>query len=47
VAEFTVNPYRIDPYKNFKFRVKFDGRIVAGISKISSLKRSTEVIRTS
>ena len=42
--QFTVNPNRIDPYKNFKFRVKWDGRYVAGISKIGSLKRTTEVI---
>ena len=44
MAEFTVNPSRIDPYKNFKFRVKWDGKIVAGVSKISSLRRSTEVV---
>jgi len=42
---FTVNPDRHDPYKQFKFRVKWDGRIVAGISKVSALKRSTEVIK--
>ena len=45
MAEFTVNPKRIDPYKNFKFRVKWDGRYVAGVSKISGLRRTTEVIR--
>jgi phage tail-like protein len=45
MAEFTVNPARFDPYKNFKFRVKWDGRHVAGVSKISGLKRTTEVIR--
>lgn len=44
MAQFTVNPTRFDPYKNFKFRVKWDGRYVAGISKVSSLKRSTEVV---
>jgi phage tail-like protein len=44
VAEFTVNPSRIDPYKTFKFRVKWDGKVVAGVSKISSLRRSTEVV---
>lgn len=43
-TEFTVNPYRLDPYKNFKFRVKWDGKYVAGISKVSGLKRSTEVV---
>jgi phage tail-like protein len=45
MAEFTVNPQRFDPYKNFKFRVKWDGRYVAGVSKITGLRRSTEVIR--
>ena len=44
MAQFTVNASRFDPYKNFKFRVKWDGRYVAGVSKISALKRSTEVI---
>jgi phage tail-like protein len=45
MAEFVVNPNRFDPYKNFKFRVKWDGRHVAGISKVSVLKRTTEVVR--
>ena len=44
MAQFSVNAQRFDPYKNFKFRVKWDGRYVAGISKVSSLKRSTEVV---
>lgn len=44
MAEFTVNATRHDPYKNFKFRVKWDGRYVAGISKVSALKRTTEVV---
>ena len=44
MAQFTVNPQRFDPYKNFKFRVKWDGRYVAGVSKISALRRTTEVI---
>jgi len=35
---------RFDHYKNFKFKVKWDGRYVAGISKVSALKRSTEVV---
>jgi phage tail-like protein len=41
---FEVNPQRFDPYKNFKFRVKWDGRYVAGVSKVSALKRTTEVV---
>jgi phage tail-like protein len=45
MAEFVVNTSRFDPYKNFKFRVKWDGRYVAGISKVSSLKRTTEVVK--
>jgi phage tail-like protein len=45
MAGFTVNPHRVDPYKNFKFRLKWDGRYVVGVSKVSPLKRSTEVIR--
>jgi phage tail-like protein len=45
MAEFTVNPLRRDPYKNFKFRVKWDGQYVAGISKVSGLKRTTEVVK--
>jgi phage tail-like protein len=38
------NLSRFDPYKNFKFRIKWDGRYVAGISKMTALKRSTEVV---
>ena len=44
MPEFTVNPNRTDPYKNFKFRVKWDNRYVAGISRSSALKRSTQVV---
>jgi phage tail-like protein len=44
MPEFPVNPTRFDPYKNFKFRVKWDGKYVAGVSKISVLKRATEVV---
>ena len=44
MAQFNVNPNRVDPYKNFKFRVKWDGRVVAGVSKVSALKRTTEVV---
>ncbi|MBV9791432.1 MAG: phage tail protein [Chloroflexi bacterium] len=41
---FTVNTHRFDPYKNYMFRVWWDGRPVAGISKVSALKRTTEVV---
>ncbi|CAN5756433.1 phage tail protein [soil metagenome] len=42
--QFVVNTHRFDPYANFKFRIKWDGRYVAGVSKLSALKRSTDVI---
>ncbi|MDD3872959.1 MAG: phage tail protein [Methanosarcina sp.] len=45
MASFSVNTGRFDPYKNFKFRVKWDGKYVAGVSKVGSLKRTTEVIK--
>ncbi|HXP76139.1 MAG TPA: phage tail protein [Stellaceae bacterium] len=44
MVEFTVNPTRFDPYKNFKFRLKWDGKYVAGVSKVSPLLRRAEVI---
>jgi phage tail-like protein len=44
VTQFTVNSYRIDPYQNERFRLKMDGRYVAGVSKVSALKRSTEPV---
>jgi phage tail-like protein len=44
MAQFTVNATRIDPYRSFKFHVIWDQRIVAGVSKVSALKRSTEVV---
>ena len=45
MAQFTVNALRFDPYKNFKFRVKWDAKYVAGVSKVSALKRTTEVVK--
>lgn len=44
MAQFNVNPSRFDPYKNLKFRVKWDGRYVAGVSRVSALRRTTEVV---
>ena len=43
MAKFTVNTHRFDPYRAFKFRVKIDNQYVAGLSKCSALKRTTEV----
>jgi phage tail-like protein len=45
MAQFSVNTHRFDPYKSFKFRVKWDGRYVAGVSKVGALKRTTEVVK--
>ena len=45
MASFSVNAQRFDPYKNFKFRLKWDGKYVAGVSKVSTLKRTTEVVK--
>lgn len=44
MPQFSVNPHRFDPYKNFKFRVKWDGKYVAGVSKVGALKRTSEVV---
>ena len=41
---FSVNTTRLDPYKNFKFRIKWDGKYVYGGSKLTGLKRTTEVV---
>ena len=47
MAQFSVNASRFDPYKNFKFRVFFEGSTtaVAGVSKVGMLKRTTEVVK--
>ena len=47
MAQFSVNAQRFDPYKNFKFRVKFgeSPNFVAGLSKVTGLKRTTEVVK--
>lgn len=42
---FPANTHRFDPYKNFRFRVKWDGKVVAAVSKVSALKRTTEVVK--
>jgi len=44
MAQFAVNTHRFDPYKNFKDRVMWDARFVAGVSKVGALKRTTEVV---
>lgn len=44
MAQFSVNAQRFDPYLNFKFRVKWDGIYVAGVSKVGMLKRTTDPV---
>ena len=44
MPQFSVNTHRLDPYKNFKFRVKWDNQYVAGLTKMSALKVATEAI---
>ena len=44
MAEFAVNPQRRDPYKNFRFRVMWDGKYVPAVSQVSTLQRTTEVV---
>jgi phage tail-like protein len=43
VARFTVNTHRFDPYRSFKFKIKWDNQYVAGLSKCSALRRTTEM----
>lgn len=42
MPKFIVNSDRFDPYMGFKFRVKWDGRYVAGLNKCGALKKTTE-----
>ena len=44
MAQFVVNTHRLDPYKAFIFRVKWDGKYVAGLSKMGALRRSTDPV---
>ena len=45
MAQFTVNTHRFDPYRSFMFQVVLEGQVVAGVSKVSALKRTTEVVK--
>jgi len=44
MPRFSVNSYRFDPYRNFKFKIKWDNEYVAGLNKCGALKKSTEVV---
>jgi phage tail-like protein len=45
---FVKNAHRYDPYKNFKFRVLWQDqgvdKVVLGVSRVSPLRRTTEVV---
>jgi len=42
---FNANQHRYHELPNYKFLVLIDGKVVAGVSKVSSLKRTTEVVK--
>src|SRR5262249_6145544 len=44
MVQFSLNPQHLDAYENFRFRVRWDGRYVAGISKVSAINHTTEVV---
>src|SRR5262245_44282875 len=45
MARMTPQTNRFDPYRNFRFKVKWDGQYVAGLSKMTGgLKRTTEMV---
>ena len=48
MPQVSVRGQRFDPYKNFRFRVKFSDSTdyIAGVSKVTGFKRTTEVIRS-
>lgn len=41
---FPANAHRHDPYRTFKFQVLIDGQPVAGLKKMSALKKTTEAV---
>jgi phage tail-like protein len=42
VATFTTNSTRVDPYKNYRFKVKIGSDYVMACNKVSALKRTTK-----
>ncbi|NQV33160.1 MAG: phage tail protein [Phycisphaeraceae bacterium] len=41
---FPANTHRHDPYRTFKFQVLIDGKPVAGLKKMTALKKTTEAV---
>lgn len=46
MTEFSVNPHRRHAYGNRRFRVRWDGRVVPGVTRVSGLVRRTDTIAT-
>jgi phage tail-like protein len=44
MARLNPSTNRLDPYRTFRFRVKWDGQYVAGLTKMGALKRTTEMV---
>lgn len=44
MARFPVNSHRFDPYRNFKFRIKWDNEYIAGLNRCSALRKTTEMV---
>ena len=44
MPEYNANTKHFDSYKNYKFRIRFDSKYVAGLSKMSELKRTTQKV---
>lgn len=42
---FIKNAKRLEPYKNYKFRLLHNNKVVFGVSKVGALKRTTEVVK--
>lgn len=42
---FSVNAERYDPYRTFKFQVLIDGQVVAGLTKMGALKKTTQEVK--
>src|SRR5262249_23576903 len=44
MARMNASTNRFDPYRNFRFKVKWDNQYVAGLTKMGALKRTTEMV---
>jgi phage tail-like protein len=45
MPKISAKAQRFDPYKTFRFRVRWEGRLVAGFARVSSLERANEVVK--